>query len=279
MTNVSTGLGKRLDLELAKRWRSAQDQIPTFLREVGLTGEEHSSYQPNAEIVREDDPANHIYQVISGAVCTYKMLSEGRRQIAGFYFTGDIFGLEAVEKHSLAAQAITKAAVRVIKRQALNALITSNHEFSDYLLSLITRELVRKQNQVLVLSRGAYERVICFLVEMAQRAAGNQNRIELPMTRQDTADYLGLTIETVSRVFWDLQRRGAIDVDGRHSIVLRDQIASAKGGSSLDIFDAVKGRTPKTEQELDEWLSSLEGKAATLFKLTPLSRWGDRARC
>jgi CRP/FNR family transcriptional regulator, nitrogen fixation regulation protein len=245
------------------------------------------SYQPNAEIVREDDPANHIYQVISGAVCTCKMLREGRRQIAGFYFTGDIFGFEAVEKHSLAAQAITKAAVRVIKRQALNALITSNHEFSDYLLSefsdyllsLITRELVRKQNQVLVLSRGAYERVICFLVEMAQRAAGNQNRIELPMTRQDTADYLGLTIETVSRVFWDLQRRGAIDVDGRHSIVLRDQIASAKGGSSLDIFDVVKGRTPKTEQELDEWLSSLEGKAATLFKLTPLSRWGDRARC
>jgi CRP/FNR family transcriptional regulator, nitrogen fixation regulation protein len=235
------------------------------------------SYRLNAEIVREDDPANDIYQIVSGAVCTCKILREGRRQIAGFYFSGDIFGLEAVEKHSLAAQAITKTTVRIINKQALNALITSDHEFSDYLLSLIVRELVRKQNQVLILSRSAYERVICFLVEMAQRAARNQYRIELPMSRQDTADYLGLTLETVSRVFWDLQRRGAIDVDGRHSIVLR-QIANASGGSSFDIFDAVKGRSPKTEHELDEWLTSPEGRAATLFRLTPLSRWGDRAR-
>ncbi len=184
----------------------------------------------NAEIVREDDPANHVYQIISGAVCTYRTLREGRRQIAGFYFAGDVFGLEAVETHRLTAQAITTVAVRLVKKQALNALMSSNHELSDHLLSLMARELARKQNQVLVLSRSAYERVICFLVEMAQRLAASKNCIELPMSRQDTADYLGLTIETVSRVFWDLERRGAIKMEGRHSIVLL-QIRGTKAPS------------------------------------------------
>jgi CRP/FNR family transcriptional regulator, nitrogen fixation regulation protein len=75
------------------------------------------SYAPKREIVSEDDPANRIYEVISGTVCTCKMLREGRLQISGFYFPGDVFGLENSEKHNVAAQAITKAQVRVIKNK------------------------------------------------------------------------------------------------------------------------------------------------------------------
>jgi CRP/FNR family nitrogen fixation transcriptional regulator len=80
------------------------------------------SYARKREIVHEDDAANCVYEVISGTVCTCKMLREGRRQISGFYFPGDVFGLESAEKHNIAAQAITNAEVRVIKKQALTAL-------------------------------------------------------------------------------------------------------------------------------------------------------------
>ena len=238
------------------------------------------SYARKSEIVREDDPADHVYEVVSGTVCTCKMLSEGRRQIAGFYFAGDIFGMESARKHSVTAEAITHAQVRIFKKRALTALASSNLEVADRLLTLTTRELARKQDHLLLLlSTSAEERIICFLVEMVQRAFPREDDlIELPMYRRDIADYLGLTIETVSRVLWDFERRGAIEILGRHSIVLRNQSTDGRGERLAELFEGVKGQHPKTEQELHEWLASPEGKAATLFNFTSLSRWGDRAR-
>jgi CRP/FNR family transcriptional regulator, nitrogen fixation regulation protein len=97
------------------------------------------------------------------------MLREGRRQIADFYFAGDIFGLESAEKHSVAAEAITKAKVRIFKRRALAELASSNREVADRLLALTIRELARKQGLVLLLSRSAEERVIGFLIDMIKR--------------------------------------------------------------------------------------------------------------
>ena len=99
------------------------------------------SYASKSEIVGEDDPANRIYEVISGTIRSCKMLREGRRQISGFYFPGDVFGLENSKKHNVAAQAITKAEVRVIKKQELTALASSNSEVADQLLTLTAREL------------------------------------------------------------------------------------------------------------------------------------------
>jgi CRP/FNR family transcriptional regulator, nitrogen fixation regulation protein len=237
------------------------------------------SYARKREIIGEDDSADHVYEVISGTVCTCKMLREGRRQIAGFYFAGDMFGLESAKNYSVAAEAITNAKVRVIKKQALKALASSDPAVIDRLLALTTRELARKQDLVLFLSRSAEERIIYFLIDMVQRASPREDDvIDLPMSRRDVADYLGLTIETVSRVLWDFERRGAIEISDRHSIVLRNQSADGRGERLVDFFEGVKGRRPKTEVELQEWLVSLEGKAATLFKLTSLSRWGERAR-
>jgi CRP-like cAMP-binding protein len=103
----------------------------------------------------EDDPADRLYEVISGAICTYRMLKEGRRQIGGFYFSGDIFGLEAAEKHILTAQAITNAKVRISNKQAVNALMSRDVKLADQLLSVMARELARKQDHVLLLSRSA----------------------------------------------------------------------------------------------------------------------------
>jgi CRP/FNR family nitrogen fixation transcriptional regulator len=209
------------------------------------------------------------------------MPSDGRRQIAGFYFAGDVFGLENVKNHSLTAQAITAVKVRVFKKQVLNALASSDVKVAQQLLSLTAVELGRQQELHLLLCRPAQERVIHFLVDMAQRASPNQDDvIALPMYRQDIADYLGLTIETVSRMLREIERRDAIKIKGRHTVILCSKSANGKVLTQklCDFFEGVNGRRPKTNQELNEWLTSPEGKAATLFDLTPGSRWGERAR-
>jgi CRP/FNR family transcriptional regulator, nitrogen fixation regulation protein len=223
------------------------------------------SYRRKNEIFREDDPADRVYEVIKGTVCTAKTLRDGRRQIAGFYFPGDVLGLENVARHLLAAQAITEARVRIVKKQTLNALASSDCNVADQLLALTARELVRKQDHLLsLLSTTAEERIICFLIDMVQRAPAREDHlIALPMSRLDIADYLGLTIETVSRTLWDLERRGAIKIKGYRSIVLRDQFVEEKAEELLDLFEGIKGQRPKTEGELDKWLVSPEGKAAT----------------
>jgi CRP/FNR family transcriptional regulator, nitrogen fixation regulation protein len=239
------------------------------------------SYSRKSEIVREDDPAEHVYEVVSGTVCTCKMLREGRRQISGFYFSGDVFGLEYVKKHNVAAQTITKAKVRVIQKQALTTLASTNREVADQLLALTARELTHRQDHLLsLLSTTAKERIICFLIDMVQRASPREDHlIALPMSRLDIADYLGLTIETVSRTLWHLERRGAIKIKGYRSVVLRNQSTNGRGERPTELFEGVNGRRPKTEKELQEWLISPEGKAATLFNLTSLSRWAEMARC
>jgi CRP/FNR family transcriptional regulator, nitrogen fixation regulation protein len=205
------------------------------------------------------------------------MLRGGRRQIAGLYFAGDICGLESAKKHSVAVEAITNAKVRIFKKRQLTALALSDLEVADRLLAVTTRELTRKQDHLLLLlSTTADERIISFLIEMVQRVSPSEDDvINLPMFRRDIADYLGLTLETVSRTLWDFERRGAIEILGR-SIVLRDQ--STNGERPTELFEGATGRRPNTEEELQEWLVSSEGKTATLFNLTSLSRWGERAR-
>jgi CRP/FNR family nitrogen fixation transcriptional regulator len=238
------------------------------------------SYARKRQIVHENDLAEHIYEVISGTVCTWRMSSDGRRQIAGFYFAGDVFGLENAKNHRLTAQAITNVKVRIVKKQVLNALASSDVKVSQQLLSLTAVELARQQELHLLLSRPALERVIHFLIDMAQRASPNEDDlIALPMHRQDIADYLGLTIETVSRMLSELERRGAIKSNYR-SIVLCTNSTNGKTPIKKlsDFFEGIKGRRPETDQELNEWLASPEGKAAMLFDLTSGSRWGERAR-
>jgi CRP/FNR family transcriptional regulator, nitrogen fixation regulation protein len=206
------------------------------------------------------------------------MLREGRRQIAGFYFVGDVFGLEGVKQRSVAAQAITNARVRIFNKRALTALASSNLEVADRLLALTTRELARKQDHLLLLlSTTAEERIISFLISMAQRAApGEDDLIALPMSRRDIADYLGLTIETVSRVLRDFERRGAIKIKGYRSFALHNHFANGRGEKPAELFEGVKARRPQTEEELQEWLVSLEGKAAMLFNLTSLAGETER---
>jgi len=182
------------------------------------------SYPRNAEIFGEDEPADYLYKVLSGGVRTYKILSDGRRQVGGFYLPGDVFGLEFTREHTLSAEAITDAKILVVKRSALHALSSRDASIAQELFALTGRELRRVQDRILLLVKSAQERVASFLLEMSERVSGN-NAIELPMSRQDIADYLGLTIETVSRTLTSLETCAAIEVPSSRRIVLRNRTA------------------------------------------------------
>ncbi len=180
------------------------------------------SYPRNSEIYGENEPADYLYKVVSGSVRTYKILSDGRRQVGGFYLPGDIFGLEFADEHTLSAEAITDTKVLVVKRGAINALAGRDASVASQLFTLTGRELKRVQDRILLLVKSAQERVASFLLEMAERVSGS-NAIELPMSRQDIADYLGLTIETVSRTLTSLESAAAIEVPTSRRIVLRNR--------------------------------------------------------
>jgi CRP/FNR family transcriptional regulator, nitrogen fixation regulation protein len=183
------------------------------------------AYPRNTEIFGENEPAEYLYKVISGSVRTYKILSDGRRQVGGFYLPGDIFGLEFADEHTLSAEAVSAAKVLVVKRSALTALANRDPSVAQQLFALTGRELHRVQDRILLLIKNARERVASFLLEMAERASEN-NTIDLPMSRQDIADYLGLTIETVSRTLTLLETGSAIEVSpSSRRIVLRNRAA------------------------------------------------------
>jgi CRP/FNR family transcriptional regulator, nitrogen fixation regulation protein len=179
-------------------------------------------YPRNAEIFGENEPADYVYKVVSGAVRTYKVLNDGRRQVGGFYLPGEIFGLQFGDEHSFSAEAITDTKVLVVKRSALTALASRDASVGKELLHHTSRELRRMQDRILLLVKSAQERVASFLLEMAERGCSN-NVIELPMSRQDIADYLGLTIETVSRTLTGLETAAAIEVPTSRRIVLRNR--------------------------------------------------------
>lgn len=176
-------------------------------------------YTRDSEIYGEGEEVEYIYQVVSGVVRTYKILNDGRRQIGAFYLPGDVFGLEIDDMHSLSAEAVCDCTVAVIKRSSLSKLARDDSDISQALWSLTARELQRAQKHVLLLVRSAQERVASFLLEMADRTA-NAGVIVLPMCRRDIADYLGLTIETVSRALAALEEQAAIELSGARRVQL-----------------------------------------------------------
>ncbi len=184
-------------------------------------------YSPNTEIYGESEPAEYIYKVISGAVRTYKVLSDGRRQIGGFYLPGDLFGLERSDEHSFSAEAITGCRLLVVRRANLVSLASRDGVVARQIWVMIANELRRAQDHLMLLIKTAQERVAGFLLEMASRS-GSTSEVELPMSRRDIADYLGLTIETVSRTLTQLAKAQVIIVPTSRHITLRNRAALAR---------------------------------------------------
>jgi CRP/FNR family transcriptional regulator, nitrogen fixation regulation protein len=182
------------------------------------------SFSRNTEIYGENEPADYLYKVVSGSVRTYKIFDDGRRQIGGFYFPGDMFGLEVGEAHQFSAEAVDNCVVLVIKRSALVALAERDGDIARQLWSFTAGELQRVRTHMLLLIKSAEERVACFLLEMADRLSTAES-VELSMSRQDIADYLGLTIETVSRTLTHLEAKAAIALPTSRRILLRNRKA------------------------------------------------------
>ena len=178
----------------------------------------------NNEIYGEHEPSEYLYQVISGAVRTYRMLDDGRRQISAFYLPGDIFGVEADDMHLCSAEAICDSQILVAKRSAVMARAEHERSLARQLWMLTMRELQRVQEHSLALIKSAEERMAGFLLEMAGRNSAGV-AVELPMSRQDIADYLGLTIETVSRTFTQFVHSGTIALETSRRIQLRNRPA------------------------------------------------------
>ncbi|MDG4875279.1 helix-turn-helix domain-containing protein [Mesorhizobium sp. WSM4935] len=170
-----------------------------------------SFFTAGAEIYAQGEKAGALYQVEFGAVRIYRLLADGRRQISAFHLAGETFGFEADTTHHFFAEAINATGVRVYRTP-------SGMDMSRQLLPLALKGLTRAQEHLLVLGRqNAIERVAAFLVEMSERQGGLR-QVELPMSRNDIGDYLGLTIETVSRVFTRLKEKGVIRLLSLRSI-------------------------------------------------------------
>lgn len=185
------------------------------------------SLDKGEELFAEGDTADFFYKVVSGAVRTYKLLNDGRRQIDEFHLAGDVFGLEAGETHRFSADAIDAATVIAYRRRRrFDMLAQDDPALVDQVVSSMMRSLERAHDHMMLLGRKtAKEKVATFLLDMARRVS-NDDHFELPMQRTDIADHLGLTIETVSRTLTQFAREGFIELAAASRlVVLRDRAA------------------------------------------------------
>jgi CRP/FNR family transcriptional regulator, nitrogen fixation regulation protein len=179
---------------------------------AGTSTHQHVQFfSSGSEIYGQGETAGPVYQVEFGAVRVHRLLPDGRRQISAFHLPGEAFGFESDSVHHFFAEAIVATGLRAFRQ-------TSGREMAGDLLPLALLSLTKAQEHLLVLGRQhAIERVAVFLADMAERQGGT-GHIDLPMPRADIGDYLGLTIETVSRILTKLKAKGIIRLTGMRSI-------------------------------------------------------------
>jgi CRP/FNR family nitrogen fixation transcriptional regulator len=173
----------------------------------------------NEELYGEDEPAEYAYQVVSGTIRTCRFSADGQRQISAFHGKGDVFGLGIGDMHRFAAEAVTDATVLMVRRSAVLTAAARDVSLAQALWEHAAAEIARIEEHSLLLGRrSAGERVASFLLDTASRSEGGV--VELPMSRQDIADYLGLTIETISRTLTQFERDRLIRMQSARRIGL-----------------------------------------------------------
>ena len=217
--------------EIRPRLRSQPQPPPSpapidFIGSMKLVGAP-MSFARNAVIYGENERADYVYKVVSGAIRVCKILNDGRRQIEAFYLPGDIFGLEMGDEHQFSAEAVSEATILVVKRSTLVTLANRDCDVARQLWTFTARELQRVRDHMLLLTRTAQERVASFLLDMARRLASVET-LDIPMSRQDIADYLGLTIETISRTMTQFETQAAIALPTSRRIILRNRKALSR---------------------------------------------------
>jgi len=187
----------------------------------------HRTVAPRQMLFCEGDPADSIYEVVRGMLKLFKLLPDGRRQVTGFLSPGHLLGIAHDDRYLHTAEAVTEVVLCRYPRAQFDRLIDEVPGFARRLLAATCDELRAAQDQMLLLGRmGAAEKVASFLLAMAERRQSEEDdddEILVPMARNDIADYLGLTTETVSRTLTQLKREGVISLSTPSHIVLRDR--------------------------------------------------------
>ena len=192
-------------VEARTAWMAGQDaQEP--LRTAGTV----VHVAQGREIFADGDDTDLFYKVVSGVVRACKFLNDGRRQIEAFHVAGDLFGLELDEERLMSAEAVSDCTLVCYRRRSVETLAQKDQTVSRQLFQYAMQNMASAQAHSLLLGRrGAVEKVAAFLLGWAKQSA-NKRVLHLAMTRQDIADYLGLTIETVSRSLTQLERDNVI---------------------------------------------------------------------
>ncbi|TAL03254.1 MAG: cyclic nucleotide-binding domain-containing protein [Rhodospirillaceae bacterium] len=223
---VPANIGWR-EADVARRATLAKDPLAA-LESLGTT----MAVRRGQEIYAEGDPAECCYKVVEGSVRTVKLVADGGRQIGDILLPGDFFGFDSFGEHYFSAQAISASVVKRYPRRAVVTRAQGDATLARHLNELTAKALQAARRQMVRLCRtSASERMASFLLEMADRSEGADGYIHLPMSRSDIADYLGLVIETVSRVFSQFKQDRLITMkDVNHiRLVDRDMLVELQG--------------------------------------------------
>ncbi len=186
------------------------------------------------EIFAEGDSSEYCYRLVAGAVRLVKLMPDGRRQIAEFHLPRDLFGFEICDTRYLSAEAVADCTLIRYPRRRIEAIAARDPEFARYLREMASGSLRHAHERMMLLARkSADERIASFLEEMAERGGDDHSVIELPMSRVDIADYLGLTLETVSRVLNRLNRDHIIKLASATHIEVPDRDTLRELGGDL----------------------------------------------
>ncbi|MGZ2426301.1 helix-turn-helix domain-containing protein [Rhizobium laguerreae] len=169
----------------------------------------------------EGDKAKHLFQVEEGVVRLHRIIGEGRRVITAFHFAGDLIGASLQNDFIFTAEAVTECKIRRMSRKNFHEEVARSEALGPAYISLLCQEAAAAHEQMVLLSKkNAEERLCSFIVKLASRRAPllGQGLVRVPMNRQDIADHLGLTIETVSRTITKLASRNIVIPEGRHDL-------------------------------------------------------------
>ena len=199
--------------------RAANDLTAAALQSIGTV----CQFGRNQTIFSDGDNAAYSYKVVSGAVRLVKLMADGRRHIAGFQLPGDLFGIEWTGEYALTAEAVTEVTAIRYSRAHLERLSEERVDVRKQLTERLRDDLRAAHDHLISLGcQNARERVASFLLLLARRAGAKEGAaVEVQMSRQDIADYLGLTIETVCRTLSDLRDIRVIEIPNRHEIIVR----------------------------------------------------------
>lgn len=187
-------------------------------------------------LFEQGDEARQLFEILEGVVKLAKLLPDGRRQVIGFLYPGQLIGLAHADSHAYTAEALGAVTVRRYDRRSFEAVVDHDRTLRRRLMSHVSAELKAAQDHLLLLGRKtALERVAAFLLTLAERTPEGE-AVDLPMSRQDIGDYLGLTLETVSRILGQLKAAGAIRLLTlrRLTILRRDELADVADADVAD---------------------------------------------